>query len=229
MEGIIVLLIDNGYYIVSVVATIYLLAAMILIRQNERVIGNKGELYAAIEEVYSRHISNLKVVAGEANKEIYEKLCPKMKKLLNENPKDTISIVIGPNISIFKEDLNMVDENGKLKTASDSSKIHPIFNLKTDAELGSRVSIYYKTGTKYSDESHFILSDQLIYNEKPHRLLQETVAVIIEQPNVLMKKSYVKDFNRIINYQSVEELFSEQDIKEKVTFENFNRSKSQGT
>jgi len=222
MENIIISLVNNGYYIIGFVAFCYLLIVFMLVRQRERSIINQDDLYITIDSMYSQKISNLSVVAGEANKKMYQSLCPKIKRLLLNNTEEKISIVIGPIISVFDDDMQKLGTNGKLKDKSCIADIHPIFGLMKDQDISNRVSIYYKTNDQYSNQSHFVISDQIIYNEKSHAPLQETTAVIITKPNIFMKYAYKKRFEKIIKDEKyVVRLETDKKVMDNVVFDNF--------
>jgi hypothetical protein len=170
---------------------------------------------------------NVRIVAGEANKTVYERICKLIEKAINEGRISLLEIVIGPEISVYSEDLKLLDEDGRIRECvSNPHTIHPLFSLMK--KYPDKVKVYYKTDASFLNVRHFAIVEngkKFLYVEKLHSPLQESEAVLIENPNPILFGKYKKLFNEIINSGRVTPLQPELKKLKVVRFSDFSSFK----
>ncbi len=194
-------------------------------RQKERRLSSKEEIYEAMQdEVYQKNTLHLDVVAGEANIEIYWKLCKIIQNKLSEGSLEMVNFIIGPSLSTWETEKTVLDHLDKIKPEFQKpgkiKELHPLFQLLLD--YPDKVNVYYKKpNTKIENEPHFVLTDTLIYTERPHKPLNESKAMIIENPNILMRNKYSKKLDNIKTGTEVVKLTTEKEVWETASFSYF--------
>jgi hypothetical protein len=194
MEGVLIVLI-GGIIVFSVIVILWGL------RAERTFVRNKSDLVSLLESLYSGVEGSVKIVAGEANKAVYERICKLIEKAIDEGRISLLEIVVGPEISVYSRDLKLLDGDGRIKeSVLNPHKIHPLFNLMK--KYPDKVKIYYKTDASFLNVRHFAIVEngkKLLYVEKLHSPLQESEAVLIENPNPVLLRKYKKLFSKIIN------------------------------
>jgi len=194
MEGVLIVFI-GGIIIFSIIVIWWGL------RAERTFVRNKSDLVSLLESLYSGVEGSVKIVAGEANKAVYERICKLIEKAIDEGRISLLEIVVGPEISVYSRDLKLLDGDGRIKeSVLNPHKIHPLFNLMK--KYPDKVKIYYKTDASFLNVRHFAIVEngkKLLYVEKLHSPLQESEAVLIENPNPVLLRKYKKLFSKIIN------------------------------
>lgn len=200
-------------------------------RQKERKLSSKEEIYNVMQDdVYQRNTQNIDVVAGEANIEIYDKLCSITKRKLVDASLESASFIVGPILSTWdsqQEVIRISDQKIKseYQITGKIKDLHPIFELFLD--FPEKVSVYIKkSNSNIENEPHFVLTDSLVYKERLHKPLDENKAVIIENPNRWMHNKYRKKLDEIKASSEVIKLNSEKDVWSNVRFGFFQKRTS---
>jgi len=172
--------------------------------KSERIfVKSREELILLLETIYREVRGTVCVVAGEANRSVYEKICSLVEELLSKGENLEIEIIIGPVVSVSSEDLKLV-QSGKI-----SPSLHPLFTLME--RYPERVKVYYKTDTSFSNVRHFVIAEDkdgnnLLYVEKLHPPLKESEAVFIKNPNPILIRKYIRLFNKLKSSKRVKRL-----------------------
>lgn len=101
-------------------------------RQKERKLSSKEEIYNVMQDdVYQKNTQNINVVAGEANIEIYDKLCAITKRKLIDASLKSASFIVGPILSTWDSQREVLGSDQKIKsdyqTTGKIKDLHPIF------------------------------------------------------------------------------------------------------
>lgn len=175
------------------------------LRARRTFVKDKTELINLLESFYKEVSGDVKVVAGEANKVVYEKICKLMDKAIKEGKISQLEIVIGPQVSVFPDDLKLLNEDGTIKQEVVSPhKIHPLFELLK--KYPDVVKVYYKTDASFLNVRHFAIVEngkRFLYVEKLHSPLQESEALLVENPNPILFRKYKKLFEKVVRDKSV--------------------------
>lgn len=211
MDSIILFLIENIYIGLGVLFIGYVILSFFILSQKESIVRGRDEIYMSMNKVYQKKTKTLKVLAGEANKNVYIKLCELIEQKFDEGTLQKVIFAVGPTISIFSEDMKYIDSNGKFNNQIDSIiELHPIFKLYQ--KYNQQVEIYYKKNNEYINDSHFVITDNILYVEKPHQPLEETDAVIINNPNPFLKYKYQRKIKNLLNKNDLIKINSIQDL-----------------
>jgi len=211
VDSIILFLIENIYIGLGVLFIGYVILSFFILSQKESIVRGRDEIYMSMNKVYQKKTKTLKVLAGEANKNVYIKLCELIEQKFDEGTLQKVIFAVGPTISIFSEDMKYIDSNGKFNNQIDSIiELHPIFKLYQ--KYNQQVEIYYKKNNEYINDSHFVITDNILYVEKPHQPLEETDAVIINNPNPFLKYKYQRKIKNLLNKNDLIKINSIQDL-----------------
>lgn len=184
----------------GVLAIWYFYSGYGILRQKEIYLGTQNELYNAYYGgIGNVQPNNLCINAGEANIVFYEPFAKRLDEKLQQNSGFEVSVVFGPKLSTFASNKVFLDERKKDFfipkndiTSDELFGLHPLFALKN--KYPNRVRLYLKQS---NNDSHFAIIDgdknkRFLYIEKPHLPLNETEAMLFENPNPVLWKKYKK-------------------------------------
>jgi len=126
-----------GILVILVLISLYLLWP--IIRQKDKIILSEEELKNSLREIYKNVAGEVFVHAGEANFRTYSQLKSVIEGFLEQNPKNRVTFVLGPVISVDSKVYRLIKEQPE---SLDLEKIHPLFELLF--RYPEKVNIYYK-------------------------------------------------------------------------------------
>jgi len=194
-----------------------------ILRGRVEYVKDRGELLEKLENLYGQFSGYIFVLAGEANKSMYEKLYSVVRESIRKGEVKKLKIVVGPEISIYPEDRDCLDSEGKAKNIECFKNLHPLFKLLS--EFPEKIEVYYKIDNSLSNQRHFVLMidffKSYLYVEALHKPLQESRAILIHRPNVLEIIRYLLKFFFIIYFKKVERISLNETSIRKVRFSDF--------
>jgi len=191
--------------------------AFLMLRQKVTKLKSREEIFELLESGVYNETKVLHVLAGEANIQIYAKLCPGIEKSIKEKPDADATFVVGPELSYWNKMKELVgDDHHLVGGCSDDAVLdmHPLFRLFN--KYPSNVKLYCKTGP--NNERHFAVGDDFLYIEKYHKPLGEDGAVFIKNPSFFLKKRYQQKRRASLELPGLLEIKNVQNIKESVRF-----------
>lgn len=197
-------------------AAAHLYLVIMLLFQRVKKLRSRDEIFDFLEDgVYSR-TNDLRVLAGEANIGIYHKLCADIDKALSNRQNAKATFIIGPELSYWNKNSRYLKDGFISDGCSDPTvlQMHPLFPLI--GKYPNRLSVFLKTDA--NNEPHFAVGDDFVYVESNHKPLEESTAMFIDHPSILLKLKYRRKYRKFMSDNKLQEIKSAQDIKRFVKF-----------
>jgi len=186
-------------------------------------IDNKGELFEGLKKLYRHFSGYVFILAGEANKTIYQELYTIAKNSFKSGRIRKFKIIVGPEISIYPEDRVCLHSDGRAKDISCFINLHPLFKLLS--EFPDMVEIYYKMDSSLSNQKHFALMlsplNSCLYVKALHLPHEESKAILIYKPNIVEILRYLLKFLFIVHFKNVKRLRLDEESVKCVRFNDF--------